>query len=242
MLVQKFCEAAERPRRRQQMVVPMFANFYALITRPDQAWAAIRQDEEHNSKSYLPYLLLFSLLPAVCMFIGTYWVGWSLVDQERVRLDLPSALQLSVLLYLTIIIGTAIMGFFLRWMSRTFDARPTLNQCIGFMAYTCTPFFLAGLGALYPSRWLAITVLLIAGALASYLLYIGLPRFMRISHYQGFLYAASTWAIALLVVVTIMVSMILFWTYTLEPSYERSVQQDQGYSPREERALEPSRE
>ncbi len=224
------------------MVVPMFANFYALITRPDQAWAAIRQDEEHNSKSYLPYLLLFSLLPAVCMFIGTYWVGWSLVDRERVRLDLPSALQLSVLLYLSIIIGTAIMGFFLRWMSRTFDARPTLNQCIGFMAYTCTPFFLAGLGALYPSRWVAITVLLIAGAVASYLLYIGLPRFMRISHYQGFLYAASTWGIALLVVVTIMVSMILFWTYTLEPTYERNVLQDQGYSPREERALEPSRE
>ena len=224
------------------MVLPMYANVYTLITRPDEAWTAIRQDEDRNSTNYLPYLLLFTLLPAICLFIGTYWVGWSLVDRERVRLDMVSALQLSALLYLSIVIGTVLMGFFLRWMSRTFEARPTLNQCIGFMAYTCTPFFLAGLGALYPSRWVAITVLLIAGALASYLLYVGLPRFMRISHHQSFLYAASTGAVALLVVVTVMVSMILFWTYTLQPTYERSVQEDQGYSPREERALQPSRE
>jgi hypothetical protein len=220
----------------------MYANVYTLITRPDKAWAAIRQDEERNGASYLPYLLLFALLPALCMFVGTYWVGWSLVDQERIRLNLPSAFQLSVLLYLALVIGTAIMGFFLRWMSRTFDARPTLNQCIGFMAYTCTPFFLAGIGALYPTRWVAIAVLLIAGAHASYLLFIGLPRFMRISQSQGALYAVSTWAIAALVVVSIMVSMVVFWSYTLQPTYERSVQQDQGYSPREERALEPSRE
>jgi hypothetical protein len=224
------------------MVHPMYANVYTLITRPDKAWAAIRQDEERNGASYLPYLLLFALLPALCMFVGTYWVGWSLVDQERIRLNLPSAFQLSVLLYLALVIGTAIMGFFLRWMSRTFDARPTLNQCIGFMAYTCTPFFLAGIGALYPTRWVAIAVLLIAGAHASYLLFIGLPRFMRISQSQGLLYAVSTWAIAALVVVSIMVSMVVFWSYTLQPTYERSVQQDQGYSPREERALEPSRE
>ena len=41
---------------------------------------------------------VYTLLPAVCMFIGTRWVGWSLVDQERIRLDTISTLQLSVLL------------------------------------------------------------------------------------------------------------------------------------------------
>lgn len=220
----------------------MYMNLYTLLTRPDRAWTAIRQDEERNSANYLPYLLLLSLLPTVCLFIGTRWVGWSLVDQERIYLDTPSALQLAVLLYVSILIGVAIMGFFLRWMSRTFKARPTFNQCIGFIAYTCTPFFLAGIAALYPTRWLAIVVLLAAGAHASYLLYVGMPRFMRIDHQQSFLYAASTWAVALLVLVNVLVSMILFWNLSLEPKYERDVQQNQSYGTQEERAQPPTAE
>lgn len=220
----------------------MFMNPLTVLTRPDQAWTAIRQDEERNSASYLPYLLLWSLLPAVCLFIGTHWVGWSLVDEERIRLEAISALQLSVLLYLATLIGVIIMGYFLRYMSRTFEARPTFNQCIGFIAYTCTPFFLAGIAALYPTRWLAIGVLLLACAHAAYLMYVGLPRFMRIDNQQGFLYASSMLGVGLLVIVTILVNMILFWTYTLEPDYQRTVQQDQSRGTQEERMQAPGDE
>lgn len=220
----------------------MFMNPLTVLTRPDQAWTAIRQDEERNSASYLPYLLFWSLLPAVCLFIGTHWVGWSLVDEERIRLEAISALQLSVLLYLATLIGVIIMGYFLRYMSRTFEARPTFNQCIGFIAYTCTPFFLAGIAALYPTRWLAIGVLLLACAHAAYLMYVGLPRFMRIDNQQGFLYASSMLGVGLLVIVTILVNMILFWTYTLEPDYQRTVQQDQSRGTQEERMQAPGDE
>lgn len=220
----------------------MFMNPLTVLTRPDQAWTAIRQDEERNSASYLPYLLLWSLLPAVSLFIGTHWVGWSLVDEERIRLEAISALQLSVLLYLATLIGVIIMGYFLRYMSRTFEARPTFNQCIGFIAYTCTPFFLAGIAALYPTRWLAIGVLLLACAHAAYLMYVGLPRFMRIDNQQGFLYASSMLGVGLLVIVTILVNMILFWTYTLEPDYQRTVQQDQSRGTQEERMQVPGDE
>ncbi|RIA31378.1 uncharacterized protein DUF1282 [Ectopseudomonas oleovorans] len=220
----------------------MLMNPLTVLTRPDQAWTAIRQDEERNSASYLPYLLLWSLLPAVCLFIGTHWVGWSLVDEERIRLETISALQLSVLLYLATLIGVIIMGYFLRYMSRTFEARPTFNQCIGFIAYTCTPFFLAGIAALYPTRWLAISALLLACAHTAYLMYVGLPRFMRIDNQQGFLYTSSMLGVGLLVIVTILVNMILFWTYTLEPDYQRTVQQDQSRGTQEERMQAPGDE
>ncbi|QNH03691.1 YIP1 family protein [Pseudomonas sp. B11D7D] len=220
----------------------MYANLYTLLTRPDRAWTTIREDEERNSASYLPYLLLFSLLPAVCLFIGTRWVGWSLVDEERIRLETTSALQLSVLLYLGTLAGVLIMGGFLRYMSRTFEANPTFNQCIGFIAYACTPFFLAGIAALYPTRWLAIGVLALACAHACYLIYVGLPRFMRIDNQQGFLYASSMIGVGLLVIVTILVSMILFWTYTLEPDYQRTVQQDRSHGTQEQRMQAPGDE
>jgi hypothetical protein len=213
----------------------MIAHFFTLLTRPERAWVEIGREEARSSSGHLAYLLLFALLPTVCLFIGTRFVGWSLVEDERIRLETFSALQLSLLLYLTIVAGVFVMGAFLRWMSRTFEARPTYNQCVGFIAYVCTPFFIAGLGALYPTRWIAITVLLLAGLHASYLLYVGLPKFMHIGYQQAFLYAVSAWGVGLLVMVNLLVGMILFWMLMLDPTYQRSVQQDQGYGTQEQR-------
>jgi hypothetical protein len=199
----------------------MLPHFLTLLLRPERTWEAIRREEEHNSLHYLAHLLLLSLLPVACLFIGTTQVGWSLVEHEKVRLTGLSALQLSVLLYLTILLGTLIMGVFVRWMSYTFGAEPTLHQCIGFMAYVETPYLLAGLAALYPNRWLAVTILGLASLYSSFLLYIGLPVFMRIRSNLGFLYASAVWGVGLLVLVTILVSMILFWQYYLFPDYQR---------------------
>lgn len=193
-----------------------------LFTHPDYAWNDIRDEEEQHPRHYLAHLLLWALLPTLCLFIGTTWVGWSLAEDETVRLSFNSALQLCLLMYLSMLAGTAVMGGFIRWMSHSFEARPTLNQCIGFAAYVATPFFLSGITALYPSRWLAVPALMIAGAYSTYLLFVGLPRFMRINQDHGLPYAASVWGVGLLVLVTIMVSMILFWLDVLSPEYLRS--------------------
>lgn len=213
----------------------MTLHFVQLMSHPERAWTDIRHDEETRAKSHYPYLLLGALLPALCMFIGTRFTGWSLVEAERIRLTTVSALQLSVLIYLTIVAGTFVMAAFLRWMSRPFDVRPTYDQCVGFIAYLCTPFFIAGLGALYPTRWMAITVLLAAGFYATYLLYVGLPVFMKIERRRSFLLASCAWAVGLLVLVNIKVGMILLWVLALGPNYERNILQDQTYPTQEER-------
>ncbi|MCY1408985.1 Inner membrane protein YohC [compost metagenome] len=166
--------------------------------------------------------MLLALIPTVCLFIGTTAVGWSLVQNETVTLDTTSALQLCALLFGTILAGVVLMGAFVRWMSRTFDARPTLNQCIGFVAYTATPFFVAGVAGLYPGRWLAVTVLAIASVYSTFLLFTGLPTFMRVRKEEGLLFSTCTWGVGLLVLVTILVSMILFWFNVLSPEYLRA--------------------
>lgn len=216
----------------------MTPEFISLFTRPDRAWETIRQKEDANSLHYLTHLLVLALIPAVCLFVGVTFVGWTLVEDERVRLDAGSAFQLCLLLYVTIILGAAIMGFFVRWIARAFEVRPSLNQCIGFIAYVITPFLLAGLTGLYPNRWFAAIVLLIAGAYSTYLLYTGLPAFMRQRSSQGFLYASSVWGVALLVLVTVLVSMILFWSLSLEPTYQRDTVQSQSHGFEENRPQE----
>ncbi len=213
----------------------MAPHFVTLFTRPNDAWHQIRSEEEQHSAHYLGHLLLLALIPAVSLFIGTTEVGWSLAQDELVTLDTRSALLLSLNVYLTGLVGTLIMGGFVRWMSRTFDARPTLNQCIGFAAYTATPLFLAGLAALYPSRWLAVAVLGAACAHSTFLLFVGLPTFMRLRQEQGMVYAGSVWAVGVLALVTLLVSAILHWQYYMQPVYERTPSTDQSYPTREER-------
>ncbi|QBF27061.1 YIP1 family protein [Pseudomonas tructae] len=199
----------------------MSTHLVQLFTHPDDAWMEIRQEEELHPRHYLPHLLLMALIPALCLFIGTTSIGWSLAGTERVRLSVASAAELGVLLYATSVFGVMIMGGFIRWMSRTFDARPSLNQCIGFAAYTATPYFVAGVAGLYPGRWLALIVLGAASAYATFLLYVGLPTFLRLRKEDGLLYSTSVWAVGLLVLVTILVSMILFWFNVLSPEYLR---------------------
>lgn len=207
----------------------MSSTLITFFTRPDRAWEGVRRQEDDNSRHYLAHLLLLALIPCVCLFIGTTMTGWSLVEEERVRLDIGGAVQLCVMLYIAIIGGTFLQGFFVRWMSRSFEVRPSFNECVGFVAYTITPFFIAGIAGLYPNRWLAVAVLLAAGIYSTYLLFIGLPAFMRQRSSQSFLFAASIWGVALLTLVTTLVFMILIWRLALEPEYERTVIQDQAY-------------
>jgi hypothetical protein len=193
-----------------------------LFTHPGHAWRNIRDEEAEHPRHYLAHLVLLALIPVVALYVGTTQVGWSLVGDEKVMLKPTSALQLCVLFYCSILIGSALMGGFIRWMSRSFDARPTLNQCIGFAAYTATPLFVAGLGALYPSRWLAVAILLLASAYSTYLLFIGISTFMRLKdEQQSYLYAACAWGVGLLLLVTTLVSVILFWFNYLTPGYLR---------------------
>ncbi|MHA6160463.1 Yip1 family protein [Pseudomonas sichuanensis] len=192
-----------------------------LFTHPADAWIEIRRAEEDHPQQYLPRLLLLALIPALCLLVGTTTYGWSLAGEDRVRLSLVSAAQLAGLLYATTVGGVMLMGVMIRWMSRGFDVHPNLNQCIGFAAYCATPWFVAGVVGLLPMRWLALLALLAASAYASVLLYGGLQTFLRLRKEQAMLFATCVWGVGLLLLVTILVAMILFWFNGLMPEYVR---------------------
>nr|MBF0682399.1 YIP1 family protein [Pseudomonas sp.] len=73
---------------------------------------------------------------------------------------------------------------------------------------------------------------------STYLLFVGLPTFMRIDNRNTFLYGASTWGVGLLVLVNIKVPMILLWVLALDPTYERNTPENQSYGFEENRPQE----
>ncbi|VVN80828.1 hypothetical protein PS723_01074 [Pseudomonas fluorescens] len=62
----------------------------------------------------------------------------------------------------------------------------------------------------------------LASIYSTFLLFTGLPNFMRVGKEKGMLYSTSAWGVGLLVLVTILVSMILFWFNVLTPEYLRA--------------------
>lgn len=197
----------------------MIHHVWGLFTHPDQEWQEIRGDKETISHMYLSHVLILAAIPVVSAYIGTTRVGWSVAGGEAVRLTESSALQMTVLSYLAMLAGIAAMGAFIHWMSRTYDAKPSLTDSIVFAAYCATPLFIGGLAALYPNLWLAMAVGTAAVCYTAYLLYVGIPAFMNIPKEEGFMFSSSVLAVGLVVLVAMMATSVVLWGFGIGPVY-----------------------
>ncbi len=199
----------------------MINHVWGLFAHPNQEWQEITGEEREVGHLHLGEVLVLAAIPAISAFIGTTQVGWSIGGGEAVKLTEGSALQLTLLSYLAMLGGVAVMGGFIHWMSRTYDANPTLVQCIVFAAYTATPLFVGGLAALYPHIWLGMFVGTAAICYTTYLLYVGLPTFMNIPADEGFLFSSSVLAVGLVVLVAIIALSVIMWGMGVGPIYVR---------------------
>lgn len=198
----------------------MIHHVWGLFTHPDQEWHQIRSEEEESiSHMYLTHTLILAAIPAVSAYIGTTQMGWVIGDRAPVMLTHESAIGMTIMSYIAMLAGVAIMGGFIHWMARTYDATPSLARCIAFATYTATPLFIGGLAALYPHLWLGMVVGTAAVCYTVYLLYVGLPTFMNIPADEGFMFSSSVLAVGLVVLVAIMAFTVVLWGIGIGPEY-----------------------
>jgi hypothetical protein len=197
----------------------MIHHVWGLFTHPDQEWQEIRGEEETISHMYFTHILILAAIPVISAYIGTTQVGWSFGSGAAVKLTQASALQMTVMSYFAMLAGVAVMGGFIHWMARTYDANPSLAQCVVFAAYTATPLFIGGLAALYPNLWLAMFVGTASICYTVYLLYVGIPTFMNIPQDEGFLFSSSVLAVGLVVLVAMIALSVILWGFGLGPVY-----------------------
>ena len=118
----------------------MIHHVVGLFTHPDQEWRDIRSDaEESIGHMYLTHTLILAAIPPVSAFIGTTQVGWVIANRAPVMLTVDSALWMTLMSYLCMLAGVAIMAAFIHWMARTYDAQPSMARCVAFATYTATP-------------------------------------------------------------------------------------------------------
>lgn len=197
----------------------MIHHLWGLFTHPDQEWKQIRGEEETIGHLYLTHTLILAAIPIVSAYIGTTQVGWVIGERPPVMLTHGSAMGMAVMSYLSMLAGVGVMGSFIHWMARTYDATPSLARCIAFATYTATPLFFGGLAALYPHVWLGMLVGTAAVCYTVYLLYVGLPTFMNLPSEEGFMFSSSVLAVGLVVLVAIMAFTVVLWGIGIGPQY-----------------------
>lgn len=193
-------------------------HLWGLYAHPRTEWQTIDKRHEGIGQS-LSHILLISLIPSVCGYISAAHIGWSVGVGDPVMLTQQSALIMSAAMYVALIGGIFVFAYLALWMAQTFGAKPTYTQALELASYTATPLFMVGIAALYPELWFIMMAGLVGLAYSVYLLYSGVPIMMHIPEEQGFIYSSSLVTCGLVLLVSIMVSAVIFWSMGFGPTY-----------------------
>jgi len=190
-----------------------------LFTQPREEWKSIRDERCSVGKCFCSHVLVLAAIPVVCGFIGTTQVGWEIGGREAIKLTTASALKISVLYYITMLVAVFTIGKLIHWMGETYGTKQPLAQCIALAAYTATPLFLVGIMQLYPLLWLNLLIGLPALAYSVYLLYTGVPVIMEISEERGFLFSSAVLAVGLVALVAVLAATVIMWSAGFGPVF-----------------------
>jgi len=189
-----------------------------LLTHPAEQWKSIH-DNHVSLTASLVHLLIMAAIPPVSGYIGAAHVGWRIGAGPIRHLTADSALMILIASYVALVACVLILGRAIHWMAKTYGSEPADSRATALAAYSATPLFLIGLIAVYPSLWLIMLASLLGIAYSVYLLYTGVPVLMEISQEQGFVFSSAILTVGLVMVVGLMVTTVLFWSFGMAPTF-----------------------
>jgi hypothetical protein len=190
-----------------------------LFLNPANEWQEIRKESGGILSHYLKFILIIAIVPAYAWYYGAANVGWTVGADRVIKLTSQSAMEISLLFYLSMIVGIGILGYMIHWMADTYEAESSVATGVQIAAYTCAPLFVCGVIGFYPILWLDISVGILAGCYTVYLLYIGVPIVMQIPKERGFLFASAMVAVGLVMVAGMLGATVILWELGAMPVF-----------------------
>lgn len=197
----------------------MIQHTLGLMVKPAAQWRSVAALPANSLNILVLYPCVLALLPAVAWFFGTSRIGWTVGDGPAIRLTLESALQLCSLFYLAMVGCVVAVGYFIHWMSGTYGAETSFVRGIVIAGMAVTPLFVFGLSGFYPLLWLDMLLGVVAVSWSVYLLYLGIPIMVNIPEERGFLFSSAVVAVALVILVSLMVTTVLLWDLGAGPAF-----------------------
>ncbi|PSV22720.1 hypothetical protein C0W44_05105 [Photobacterium leiognathi subsp. mandapamensis] len=197
----------------------ILGHLWGIYTHPKQEWRTIDKKHEGLLSGCLSHILITALFPSIFAFISSVYIGWNIGAGEPIFLTASSAIPMAIAMYIALITGVFALAYLTYWMSKTFGAAPSMTQAIELAAYTATPLFMTSMAALFPHLWFLMLVGLAGLTYSVYLLYTGVPILMHIPEERGFIYASSIVTAGLVLLVSIITSSVILWSYGFGPEF-----------------------
>jgi hypothetical protein len=170
----------------------------AILLSPNTEWPVIEREPDSVRDIFVNYVAILAAIPAVCGFIGTAFVGFSLMG-TTIRVPIGSALISAIIGYVLTLVGVYVLALLVDALAPTFNGVKNMNNAIKLVAYAATPSWLAGVFALIPS----LSFLGIVGLYALYLFYLGLPVMMKSPREKTVVYTIAVVVVGIIIGVII---------------------------------------
>lgn len=149
-----------------------------MLVRPQATWATVAREPGEVGDLYLRYVVPLAAIPALCDFLGIFIFGGLQIATVEFRPSLTGAAVEALAGYGLSLVFAYILAMVIDGLAPRFGGVADRWQAFKLVAYSGTALWVAGALALYPA--LGIPAALLGAVYSLYLLYVGLPRLMRL--------------------------------------------------------------
>lgn len=176
-----------------------------LLLRPAAAWAAIEAEAPNVQDLYTRYVMILAAIPPLALFVGGCIVGVGGLGTYY-RVPLAPGLAAAVLGWALTLASVFAMALVIDALAPAFGGERNFTRAMQVASYSPTAFWVAGALHVVP----VLGLFSVAGLYSLWLLWLGLPRLMRIPEDKavpclivvmvaGVVAMAATWTVAGLV-------------------------------------------
>lgn len=167
----------------------------ALLTKPNETWDVIDAEQTEIPDLYKRYVAPLAAIPAVCEAVGMLGLGGIQIFGIHVRPSFTGVISEMVVNYVLTLVGVYVLALVIDQLAPHFGAARGRTQAFKLAAYSGTAWWVAGIFRLLPGiGWL---FGLIGGLYSLYLMYLGLPKLMKVEGDRTMAYLGVSVVIAL---------------------------------------------
>jgi hypothetical protein len=177
----------------------IIARVKALLLSPAAAWATIDEEPATVGGLYTGYAMILAAIRPICAALGGLLFGYGFWFVHY-RPSVGSVLATAILEYALSLAGVYVIGLIIDALAPSFDGQKSPIQAFKVAVYSYTAAWVAGV------FWIIPNLAPIGGLLglySLYLLYLGLPRLMKVPQAKAIGYTIVTVIAAVIVYVII---------------------------------------
>jgi hypothetical protein len=159
----------------------------AMLLDPLAEWAAIEDETGDPAYVLSRYVAVLALIPAVFGFIGTTVIGVNVPGIGLVRAPIFDGLFGAIFGYVMACATVLLLGLVIDLTAPLFGGRRDFDSAFKLAVYSFTPAWLAGIFLVLPG----LRFLVLFGFYGAYILWLGLPRLIKVPEQKSQVFAVA---------------------------------------------------